>query len=256
MILFVGCSYTWGSGLQYEYLHNEKGWSVDEINKVLPNNYHLENLSYEADEYRKQNNWPNLVAKELNKAFVIGTYTNGGSQLNTIKQALEYTHRIARNNSIDTIVVQFTDWLRDVNDEKIAHYPGDKTDVTTQEFIDSTILNQIQQIVQICDSFRGMYDPNLKDHKYPENPYPAWVGLSWQKDVGDMLKKHYPENFIPIYRDGKEYSSFAPNIDRGLRLCDSIPGVKDEHLNSQGNKMIANSILKKLKQYETKTNKK
>ena len=58
MILFVGCSYTWGSGLQYEYLY-EKGWSIDELNKVLPVNYHLENLSYEADEYRKQNNWPN-----------------------------------------------------------------------------------------------------------------------------------------------------------------------------------------------------
>ena len=35
MIVFAGCSYTWGSGLQYEYLC-EKGWSVDEINEVLP----------------------------------------------------------------------------------------------------------------------------------------------------------------------------------------------------------------------------
>ena len=83
MILYVGCSYTWGSGLQYEYLQ-DKGWSVDELNQVLPVNYHLENLSYEADEYRKQNNWPNLVSKELDKAFVIGTYTNGGSNLTTI----------------------------------------------------------------------------------------------------------------------------------------------------------------------------
>ena len=48
MILYVGCSYTWGSGLQYEYLQ-DKGWSIDEINKVLPVNYHLENLSYGAD---------------------------------------------------------------------------------------------------------------------------------------------------------------------------------------------------------------
>ena len=68
------------------------------------------------------------------------------------------------------------------------------------------------------------------------------------------MKKHYPENFIPIYCDGKEYSSFAPNVDEGLRLCDSIPGLKDEHLNSQGNKIIADSVLKKLRQYETKTN--
>ena len=151
MILFVGCSYTWGSGLQYEYLQ-DKGWSIDEINKVLPVNYHLENLSYGADEYRKQNNWPNLVSKELDKAFVIGTYTNGGSNLSTIRPCLDNLHRIARTNTIDTVVVQFSDWLRDVNDEKIIYYPGDKTDIVTQEFIDNTILNQIQQIARICDS--------------------------------------------------------------------------------------------------------
>lgn len=252
MILFVGCSYTWGSGLQYEYLH-EKGWSVDELNQVLPVNYHLENLSYEADEYRKQNNWPNLVSKELDKAFVIGTYTNGGSQLTTIKQAIEHTHRIARSNSITTVVIQFTDWLRDVDDEKITKYPGNIADVTTQEFIDNEILYQMRQLVEVCDSLRDSEDPNLKDHKYPENPYPAWIGLSWRRDVGNVLKKHYPENFIPIYRDGKEYTSFAPNVDEGLRLCDSMPGLQDEHLNSEGCKVIANSIVKKLKQYESTT---
>jgi hypothetical protein len=249
MILFVGCSYTWGSGLQYEYLY-DKGWSVDEINKVLPVNYHLEHLSYEADQYRKQNNWPNLVSKELDRAFVIGTYTNGGSQLTTIKKSVEHTHKIARANSITTVVVQFSDWLRDVNDDTISRYPGNLLNVTTQEFIDNTILNQIEQVVNVCNSLRGAYDHNLKDHKYPKSPYPAWVGLSWQKDVGDVLKKHYPENFIPIYRDGKEYNSFAPNIDEGLRLCDSISGVKDDHLNSEGCKMVADSITRKLKSYE------
>ena len=30
MILFVGCSYTWGSGLQYEDLY-DKGWSIDKL---------------------------------------------------------------------------------------------------------------------------------------------------------------------------------------------------------------------------------
>jgi len=248
MILYIGCSYTWGSGLQYEYLQ-DKGWSVDELNQVLPVNYHLENLSYEADEYRKQNNWPNLVSKELDKAFVIGTYTNGGSQLTTIKQSVEYTHRIARSNSIDTVVIQFTDWLRDVDDDTVTRVNHNDT---TQEFIESTILNQIEQIVEVCNGLRGSYDPNLKDHKYPKNPYPAWVGLSWRSDLGKVLKKHYPNNFIPIYHNGQEYDSFD-YIDRGLRLCDSMPGLKDEHLNSEGNKVIADSVIKKLKQYESTT---
>tara|TARA_E500000331_G_scaffold201200_1_gene193159 strand:+ start:234 stop:998 length:765 start_codon:yes stop_codon:yes gene_type:complete len=254
MIAFVGCSYTWGSGLQYEYLH-ERGWSVDELNQVLPVNYHLENLSYEADEYRKQNNWPNLVSKELDKAFVIGTYTNGGSHLSTIKPSIQYIHRVARTNTIDTVVVQFTDWLRDINDDTITRYPGNLLDVTTQEFIETNILNQINQVVDSCNGIRKSNDPNLKDHKYPETPYPAWVGVSWQEDVGNVLKKHYPENFIPIHYKEKEYTSFS-QIDEGLRLCDSITGVKDEHLNSEGNKVIADSVIKKLKQYESKTNKK
>jgi len=249
MIVFVGCSYTWGSGLQYEYLQ-DKGWSIDEINKVLPVNYHLENLSYGADEYRKQNNWPNLVSKELDKAFVIGTYTNGGSNLSTTLPVLNNTCRIARTNSIDLVVVQFTDWLRDMNDREISSYPGNIKDIVTEEFIETSILNQIKQIVHVCNGIRESNDPNLRNHKYPKSPYPAWVGLSWQKDVGDVLKKHYPENFIPIYCDGKEYSSFAPNVDEGLRLCDSIPGLKDEHLNSEGCKLIADSIVRKLKSYE------
>ena len=254
MIAFVGCSYTWGSGLQYEYLH-ERGWSVDELNQVLPVNYHLENLSYEADEYRKQNNWPNLVSKELDKAFVIGTYTNGGSHLSTIKPSIQYIHRVARTNTIDTVVVQFTDWLRDINDDTITRYPGNLLDVTTQEFIETNILNQLNPVVDSRNRLPKSTDPNLKAHKYPETPYPAWVGVSWQEDVGNVLKKHYPENFIPIHYKEKEYTSFS-QIDEGLRLCDSITGVKDEHLNSEGNKVIADSVIKKLKQYESKTNKK
>ena len=150
---------------------------------------------------------------------------------------------------MNTIINEKNKAIDNINDEKLTKYPGQISDITTQEFIDNTILNQIKQVTNICNELRTMHDPNLKDHTYPESPYPAWVGLSWQKDVGDILKKHYPENFIPIYRDGKEYNSFAPDIDVGLRLCDSIPGVQDEHLNSEGNKVIADSVIRKLKSY-------
>ena len=165
MIAFVGCSYTWGSGLQYEYLY-EKGWSVDELNKVLPYNHHLELLEYGADEYRKQNNWPNLVAKELDKSYVIPTYCNGGSNLSTTLPALQNLDRISRADSITTIVVQFSDWLRDCGDRELIKF--------------------------------GQID----------------------------------------------------KIDKGLRLCDTIEGLDDQHLNSEGCKVVADSIIKKLKQYE------
>ena len=245
MIAFVGCSYTWGSGLQYEYLY-EKGWSIDELNKVLPYNHHLELLEYDADEYRKQNNWPNLVAKELNKSFVIPTYSNGGSNLSTTLPALQNLDRISRAGSLTTIVVQFSDWLRDCGDRELMKYPGDKLDITTQEYIDKQISIHTKQISDYCNGIFTRFDVNYQD--IPKSNYPNWVGLSWRQDIGDYLKKHYPKNFIPIHYKGKEYTSFS-QIDEGLRLCDTIEGLNDQHLNSEGCKVVADSIVKKLKQY-------
>ena len=93
--------------------------------------------------------------------------------------------------------------------------------------------------------------------------------FSWEKDAGDVLSKKYPDNHIPIYLDGKEYNSFTETVvnregnpsfnetpdngrggvsdDKGLRLCDVIPGLNDTHLSSKGHKMIADSIIRKLK---------
>ena len=90
--------------------------------------------------------------------------------------------------------------------------------------------------------------------------FPSWFGLSWQEDLGSVLKEYYPENFIPIHFEGNTYNSFEPitppgfneydSLDKpGLRICDTIPGVKDTHLNSKGCKVVAKSIIKKLKQY-------
>ena len=264
MIVFVGCSYTWGSGLQYEYLY-ENGWSVDEINKVLPFNYHLEQLSYDADEYRKKHNWPNLVAKELNKPFVIGTYTNGGSNLTTTLPALDCLNHISRAYSITTIVVQFTSWVRDVEDDdnfklKFPFNGSRKNlDSTQQDFMNEQILSQIKQIEKCCKDIQSHEDLEY-GHMNNRDKFPSWFGLSWQEDLGCVLKEYYPENFIPIHFEGNTYNSFEPitppgfneydSLDKpGLRICDTIPGVKDTHLNSKGCKVVAKSIIKKLKQY-------
>ena len=49
MIYFVGCSYTWGAGLQFEYLSKERGWTSDEINAINPPKSHLEHLDHIQD---------------------------------------------------------------------------------------------------------------------------------------------------------------------------------------------------------------
>ena len=58
MILFVGCSFTWGAGLQYEYLIEKENYSFEQIQKMIPPNYFLEHCSHKADKYRQENTFP------------------------------------------------------------------------------------------------------------------------------------------------------------------------------------------------------
>tara|TARA_Y100000992_G_scaffold282014_1_gene230186 strand:+ start:204 stop:908 length:705 start_codon:yes stop_codon:yes gene_type:complete len=234
VILFVGCSYTWGSGLQYEYLY-DKGWSVDKLKDDMDRNIakdSIDPLDYKADEYRKQHSWPNLVAKKLNKPYRVGT-TKSASNLNQILKSIKHEKELcysSKSNQIDTIVVQFTDWTRD--------------DLIVEDSIDKTIEYHIKQIADSCDDI--INDETISNNSY-SNSYPAWIGLSWRKDIGNVLKEKYSENFTPIHHNNKEYTSFS-QIDKGYRLCDTIKGLNDKHLNSQGCKIISDSIIRKLKQ--------
>jgi hypothetical protein len=238
MILFVGCSFTWGSGLQYEYLE-KKGWSIDKINddrnRIIKEDS-IDPLDYNADEYRKQHSWPNLVAKKLNKPYRVGT-TKSSTNLNQILKSIKHEKELCYSssaNQIDTIVVQFTDWTRD--------------DTTFENSVNRTIEHHIKLIADACDDIRN--DKFIKSKSY-KTSYPSWVGLSWHKDIGKLLEKDYPENFIPLYYKKERYNNFE-----SFRGSDGLILSRDGHFNSKGCKVIADSIVKKLKQYETKTNKK
>ena len=231
MILFVGCSYTWGSGLQYEYLY-DKGWSIDKLSddrdRIIKEDS-IDPLDYKADEYRKQHSWPNLVAKKLNKPYKVGT-TKSASNLNQILNSIKHEKELcysSKANQIDTIVVQFTDWTRD--------------DLLVENSIDKTIEYHIKQIADACDEIRN--DKFISNYSYT-TPYPSWVGLSWRKDIGKILERDYPENFIPLYFKKERYNnfeSFRKNSDEHLIKFDG-------HFNSKGCKIIADSIVRKLEQ--------
>ena len=237
MILFVGCSYTWGSGLQYEYLY-DKGWSIDKLtddrDRIIKEDS-IDPLDYKADEYRKQHSWPNLVAKKLNKPYKVGT-TKSASNLNQILNSIKHEKQLcysSKSNQIDTIVVQFTDLLRD----KVQFI---------QNSTDETIEYHIKQIADACDDIRN--DEVIKSKSY-KTSYPSWVGLSWTKDLGDILKDKYSENFIPIFFNDEEYVSFDQfQENNNLQLVDVIDGLIDGHFNSKGCKVIADSIVRKLEQ--------
>ena len=207
----------------------------DDKNRIIKEDS-IDPLDYNADEYRKQHSWPNLVAKKLNKPYRVGTTkssTNLTQILNSIKHEKELCYSSSANQ-IDTIVVQFTDWTRD--------------DITFNNSVSQTIEHHVKQIADACNDIRN--DKFIKNKSY-KTSYPSWVGLSWQKDIGKVLEKDYPENFIPLHYKKERYNNFESFRDSGGLIIE-----RDGHFNSKGCKVIADSIVKKLKQYETKTNKK
>ncbi len=265
MILFVGCSYTWGSGLQYEYLY-DKGWSVDKLNKDMYriiSKDSIDPLDYKADEYRKQYSWPNLVAKKLNKPYMVGT-TKSASNLDQILKSIKHAKNLchsSKSNQIDTIVVQFTDWLRDASKTKFGAefhkyfkkseygdrpYTKYKDDDLVEDYLNIAIHSHIKKIADACDEIRN--EKSIRNHSY-SNSYPSWVGLSWKEDLGNILKDKYSKNFIPIFHNDNEYVSFDKiQVDNNLLLKDTIGGLNDSHFNSKGCEVISNSIIRKLEQ--------
>ena len=119
MLFFIGCSFTWGAGLEYEYLHSEQDYSVEQLNNMIPPTFKLESLDYSCDSYRKKHRYANLVAKELNVCHEVINMVNGGSNPN-IQRLLFY------NPTPDyaTYIIQFTNWARDIDDGLKKLYQG------------------------------------------------------------------------------------------------------------------------------------
>jgi hypothetical protein len=62
--------------------------------------------------------------------------------------------------------------------------------------------------------------------------------------MGKLLEKHFPENYIPFYLNDEEHKSFE--VCFGDEQYTFEKKYQDEHLNSLGCKLVADSIIKKI----------
>lgn len=238
MILFLGCSFTWGQGLWFEKWH-EDGISTDVMNKNLPPQFPQEAMGYYDDEIRKKYHYPNLVAKELDRQYVT-RWGNGGSNYNIHNCLTNVTNHMIPDG-IDLLVVQFTDFMRDAQGdiERLEKNLGKNE--SNFEYIMS---EQINKIDNFCRNTHWYYGDSFQEI--------PWIGFSWRDDMGKFLKKNYEKNYIPIEYQGKEYEGFVQLENSDLYLNKTIPGCKDYHLNIKGHKLISECILKKINSMDLK----
>jgi hypothetical protein len=229
MIIFLGCSFTWGQGLQIEKWLKE-GKSKEYCNKYMPPNYPAEKYSYEDDKYRKENHFPALVAKHFDKSYVT-KFGNGGSNeqiihhLNNLKNHMDI-------DGIDFVVIQFTEVTRDMVVNDLETYGGD---IPFDEYVKNHIEKQVDWIDKFCKN-------GIKR---------KWFGFSWQKDFGELLETKYKENYIPLTYKNQDYNNFddifgTPEHDLTFQRSHDL---HDGHFNSKGHRVIADSIIKKITPY-------
>ena len=238
MIVFLGDSFTWGQGLPIEKWIQTDNLSIKECNKFSPPEYSCESYNYEDDNYRKQNHFPNLVAKHFNKSYVT-KFGNGGNNKNIVDILQNLDSHFVDDRGIDFFVFQFTDFLRDPYfdfAQDIIHEQGDsyKFENNLNKLFEDYIRTQLHHIDDLIQRRNS-----------------KWIGFSWREDFGKVLKQYYPNNYIPLIHNNKSYNNFGKLVDDDLKLklSGKWVGLEDGHLNSDGHRVIANCIINKINPY-------
>lgn len=245
MILFLGCSNTYGQGLVVEKWVSE-GKSVDFINNSISPGFSTENMNWDDDEYRRKYHYPNLVAKHFNKAY--GYKLGNGGSINDMIFELENYHRFMNMNGLEAVVIQFTDIQRNADFMDLVQYSKFDNDK-----INANIISTVSKIERFCQMIRKNNPLSFKRNEtIIEAPIP-WFGFSWAEDIAEVLKEHFSDNFVPLIYKGKEYDCMRPLIDLDdlciwNKVYDTHPNVKEGHPSSTFHKVMADSVIRKMEQ--------
>jgi len=251
-IYFVGCSYTWGAGLEMEYYLNNMNWDIEKIQKENDmSTRRLENGTYEAAEYRRKNRFANLVAKHFNVNHEVLNVGNGGNNGYTLDLIESSTMSVPK-----IIIVQLSFYGRSWTFQNPKQFDNEEL----LKRGDSYILDNFSKEDLLNECYTQIYKIyNIAYLERKENnwDYPQIYFIAWHKEFGEVLKNKFSNHFIPIHIDGKDYNSFEDTTEdfnnhnvrdyNKMRLCDVILGIEDTHLSSIGHRIVADSIIKYLK---------
>jgi lysophospholipase L1-like esterase len=244
MILFLGDSFTWGQGLYFEKWR-DAGIDVMKWKKskgdldIFPH----ENLDYESHQYRRHYHFPSLVAKHYDRNYDV-KWGNGGSNWDLIHQAnmipvLSPQYR----NGLDLVVVQLTDWTRTDNRLLYKNDIYEQTPIPNIDYIQKD-RDWEAKLVDKMMIDEQMFQLNKLKEIFEELGL-RWIVISWRNDMGNIVKEHFPENYVPFYYKNKEYTGFEVCLQRGTgyTLEDEF---LDGHLNIKGCELVADSIIRKI----------
>lgn len=230
MILFLGDSFTWGQGLEWELMLSE-GIHTSHINTLIPPMGFNEKLPYKYQLFREENRFPTLISKHFNVQNHVARFGNGGNNYDN-KFILNKLPVFLEPECINLIIFQFTHPHRPGHTMTDDEYLKMKTDINVIE-------NDVLGVIDIVnkDLFR--------DTKF--------LFLSWIPEVGEIFDSiNMSHLFTKIKYNEKVSNGFEFLLeDSEIRdvtcLGYKYPELKDHHISIEGHQTIANSIIEKIK---------
>lgn len=222
MILFLGDSFTWGQGLEWEYLINNEGWSYRKCNENMPPHNCLERLPLRCQDFRQKNHWPRLVSEKFDHQYQIARYGNGGSNDDLLNIIDNIEHHIHTEN-LDLIVFQLTHAMRNPNLDGVS---------TIEEFFELAFCG----IKESINSFKQ----NYKDI--------GVLFISWIPEYCPYIKKNFgEESLIHFNYNGTIYDSFDDfyeDVALSKKYIDKDGyNLIDHHFTLEGHQLIAENVI-------------
>ena len=248
MILFLGCSNTYGQGLSVERWA-EIGYSQEYINSIISPDILTENMTYSDDEFRKKYHYPNLVAKHFNRPY--GTKFGNGGNINDIIHILENYGRFAIPSGVEAVVIQFPDIQRNFDFMDLVKYSK-----FNETKIEANIISTISKIERWAYYGHSSNSVSSFENRF-ENPIP-WFGFSWANDVAEQLKTNFSKNFVPLIYNDMEYDCMADLIEldtlsvKSKILSTHGIHVNEGHPSTDFHKIMADSVIKKIEKSNIK----
>jgi hypothetical protein len=268
-IIFAGCSFTWGQGLEYYSDLNDKVYVQSDGWPGITRLSHLEHI--------KNNRFAKKVSTHFN-TFDICRYQNGGCEDESIKFVLSILNQENykkinefQKDDFSYLIFQTSEPSRNVC-TYINYNTNTEKEVPLKEFINDS--NN--------PAYRGFYEYIAKNYNnnfelfynhFLETQFNKIkelfnlceiVGikcfiLNWREDYVPFIERNYMvDKLITIDYNNKNYKCIFDLMQHNLEKFDiasdiNISTNKDNHPTPFAHKIIADAIIKKIEEYEQST---
>ena len=264
-LIFTGCSYTYGAGIEREY-------PSETTTEFIPQEYFIKDCTYEQLEFIHENRFSRLVANKFGTTD-LNNGRNGGSIEYGLGELEKHFQNGESAETVGAIVFQITNLDRGnsrVYSEKdkenkyfqiqVAQFEKDGADLQTiyelveeygelENVIETAYQNKLNDLVDSLKVYEEMGIPVFIIHW--RDGHPQMYHSKYDK-YGDLVSKNewLAQRRIPITYNGLTKNSFVEHYmdNRELVVDSNLYSSKfDDHATILGHNVIAESIYNYIK---------